>query len=54
MFPDQIALKINKRLKSGEDKQTLTLLKNHIFDLDNRDLSLYNNKDKNKWISNNK
>lgn len=36
MFPDQITLKINKRLKSGEDKQRLILLKNYIFDLDKK------------------
>ena len=33
MFPDQITLKINKRLKRLSDKKTLMSLKREIFDL---------------------
>jgi len=40
MFPDQFTLKVNKRLKSEEDRQKLINLKSEIFDTSNNVIEL--------------
>ena len=43
MFPDQITLKINKRLKRLSDKKTLMSLKREIFDLSKNPIEVLKN-----------
>lgn len=43
MFPDQITLKINKRLKYESDKQKLISLKKDIFDLNKKPIDTLRN-----------
>ena len=43
MFPDQITLKINKRLKHQSDKKTLMSLKREIFDLSKNPIEVLKN-----------
>ena len=43
MFPDQVTLKINKRLKRRSDKKTLMSLKREIFDLSKNPIEVLKN-----------
>ena len=41
MFPDQITLRINKRLQANEDKERLSRIKKDIFDLNKRPIDTF-------------